>query len=101
MIEYTFRGKQRKHYPDIRVVRKDKGDVILEVKSTVTFGLTKFRKELRYFAKNKAKAKAAIAAGYDYRVMVMQPNGDVMRLPKNWYDLDLRTLLRQLKPALG
>lgn len=95
VIEYRFRGKDCKHYPDLRVVRKA-GDVIVEVKSTVTFGLTAFRKEMRYFAKNKAKAKAALEQGYDYRVMVLEANGSLVKLPKDWHAFDLRTLLRKI-----
>lgn len=93
MIEYHFQGKTRKHYPDIRVRKSDGSSVIIEVKSTYTFGLGDSCWE-HYWNSNKAKVRAALAQGIDYRFMLIDKK-KLVPLPKLWYTMP-RSKLRKL-----
>ena len=75
IIPYTFNGQDKEYWPDIRV-----GKAIYEVKSDYTL--------LAEFKKNVAKAKAVIATGRKFYLMVYLPEEDrVLRLPKDWYKM--------------
>lgn len=93
IIEYYFQGRTRKHYPDIKVSKSDGSFVIIEVKSTYTFGLGGSRWE-HYWRSNKAKIRAALAQGIDYRFMLIDKK-KLVPLPKLWYTMS-RPKLRKL-----
>lgn len=89
-ILYTFNKKVRRHRPDLAV---PKLNIVFEVKSTITFGLKKSHmskgKPAQFFKQNCAKAKAAISQGIDYHMVVMESNGNIIKLPHAWYSMSL------------
>lgn len=70
VIEYTHLRRQRKHYPDLWVPRRN---LLLEVKSEYTAKTR--RGNLRPMM--LAKMRAAKAAGYDYRILIMNRDGSI------------------------
>lgn len=74
VIEYTERGKQHLHFPDIFIPEKN---TLVEVKSTYTF--------LTNLSTLKRKRRGAIKAGFKYSVFVMESSGNKILLPKGWH----------------
>lgn len=93
MIGYRFQGKTRKHFPDIMVSRLGGTSTIIDVKGVYTFGLSDSNWE-HYWNSNKAKIRAALSQGFDYRFMLVD-KGKVVPLPKLWYTMP-RPKLRKL-----
>lgn len=92
VIRYKFGRRYRNYYPDLFI---PKSNHLVEVKSSYTLGLTSTsRRSRRMWAQNQAKAKAAIAAGYKFVMMVMSENGSRYRLPTAWYDMPAEAVLR-------
>lgn len=88
IIEYEIGRTKHSYYPDILVGE----DLIVEVKSDHTLTMSK-----EAFHKNVAKAKAARAAGYRFRMLVMERNGRRLRLPAGWTSMSRASVLRHLK----
>lgn len=95
VIPYRFEGRNRKHYPDIMVRRKDGRTMIIEVKSTFTFGIHSWKGKPRMFQQNKAKLRAAKAQGLDYRFMIFDRK-DFIPLPRNWFEYSAPKLAQYL-----
>jgi hypothetical protein len=87
-LRYKYKGKYRVYIPDF--IYKD---ILVEVKSLYTLGIN--NKE--WFEKNKRKAKAAIKAGYRYKLLVFTRKGRVLKMPSNWYNLSHRKVFKHLK----
>lgn len=88
-IPYKFLGKAKKHFPDFHVRSRD---LVIESKSPYTLGIEGDGKRSRVLDMNRAKAKAAVEIGLNYRVAVVTPEIGVVFLPKTWYLWDLHTL---------
>lgn len=84
IIEYLWRGKMRKYFPDFYI---PKLNLVVEVKSSYTL-----LGEPSYLISNKRKAKACKRAGYRYALMVMDARGDRIPLPKDWVTLSRKKL---------
>lgn len=69
-IKYKWKGRNRNYRPDILV-----GNTLYEVKSIWTLFFA--------FEMNKAKSKAATAAGYEHRILLCS-NTEVCLLPEDW-----------------
>lgn len=96
VILYRYRGRDRKHYPDIMVEKACGASLIIEVKSDWTFGLlVDCAQSNEWLKQNRCKAKAALASGYDYRFMVFNGKKERIPLPNNWHELP-RNKLRAL-----
>lgn len=78
-IVYKIGRRTRSYFPDMFVPKRN---IIVEVKSTYTLGLDTGRD----WRKNQAKAKAVIAEGYKFVMMVMDAKGGRMfKMPSDWY----------------
>lgn len=82
-IKYRFEGKVRTFIPDFYHVTKNN---VIEVKSVWTLGLSG-KQDGGPFKKNAAKAKAAIAAGYNFTLLLMDKGGNRRSLPSGWYNM--------------
>jgi hypothetical protein len=95
-IRYKLYGSQRVFYPDFFIKSKRK---IVEVKSLATLGLTKGfydHKPSFLFAMMKAKAKASVAQGYKFELLLLSASGDRIKLPKDWTTLSRRAAMSVL-----
>lgn len=95
VIIYRYQGKDRKHYPDIMVLKTCGEHLLIEVKSEWTFGLLNDGNSAEWLKRNRQKIRAALNAGYDYRFMVFNSKRELVKLPIKWYDIP-RTKLRAL-----
>jgi hypothetical protein len=88
VIPYTYKQREHNHYPDIYLPRRN---LLLEVKSNFTLGLTRRQvygsEPIKVFKRNKAKAIAAEAFGFDYQVLLVKEDKTVTPLPSNWLSL--------------
>jgi predicted nucleic acid-binding Zn-ribbon protein len=96
IIEFTFRRKKCRHYPDIFILEQN---LLVEVKSPYTFGFyshTHFEGDTPdghgLFLKNKAKCKASKKEGYKYEILLFE-NKKLIQLPKNWYNMKYEKLI--------
>ena len=89
VFEY-FDGRDRMYFPDFLVETEDYA-CIVEVKSTYTFCFTIAR-----YRMIKAKSRAVKAAGYGFKLLVMQNDGSRVKLPSNWQSLSLRSMQKYL-----
>lgn len=71
----------RNYYPDMYIPDRK---MLVEVKSIFTLGLVV---ENDMFKKVKQKALTAIADGYRYRLMVLNQEGRLYKLPSDWVSL--------------
>lgn len=77
VVHYTDKGKKCRHYPDFWLPHLN---ALVEVKSTWTlFGTEIFWKKI------KLKYKAAVKAGYEYRLLLFSMQGQRLILPKAWW----------------
>jgi len=67
IINYCFAERNRKYIPDFYI---PKDNLIIEVKSTFTYGLHKIQ--------NHAKKDATIAAGYNFEFLIVDKKGRVI-----------------------
>ncbi len=81
----------RKHYPDIFIPKRN---LIIEVKSLWTLGITQDRAAL--FDKNKLKVKSALSSGYNYRMWVFNERGVKIKLPDDWHTLSQKKVQEAL-----
>lgn len=80
-IHYTLDGVKRLYRPDFMLPKFNR---LVEVKSTWYFGLT----NKDFYTKLVAKAKACVAQGYGFRVIICNlVNSAPLLLPKNWYEM--------------
>ena len=79
VIRYKYSGKHRDYIPDIFIRNHN---IIVEVKSTHTLGL--FHKKKRGWSMTCAKALACKERGYKFALLLMEANGNRLKLPKNW-----------------
>lgn len=78
VVRYATGRRHRNYYPDIFIPSQNR---IVEVKSTYTLGLLTGRA----WKRNQSKAKACLDAGYKFTMLVMQPDGSRLLLPKEWH----------------
>jgi hypothetical protein len=83
------------HIPDLYIKNIN---LLVEVKSTATMGLVKSRygDNGKLFNKLVEKRKAAVKAGYRYKVIVFDGNQRYIKLPSKWYELSLPVLIKKL-----
>lgn len=96
-IRYKYRGKMRTYYPDIYVISHR---LIVEVKSTHTLGL--HGNKQRGWSMTRAKAIACHKKGYKFMLLLMDRQGNRLRMPKNWAYMtkeELLILMPQLNPV--
>lgn len=95
-IKYKIRKRNRTYFPDIFLPKLNH---IIEVKSIFTLGLATGRD----WKKNQQKAKAVLAAGYKFSLLVFDQQGTKQpKLPKEWYKmtrLQVSTYLAYHNPA--
>lgn len=82
-IQYRFEGKEKTFIPDFFHKTKNR---IVEVKSVWTLGLS-LKVDGGPFKKNKAKAKATIAAGYNFTLLLINKQGERIPLPQDWHTM--------------
>lgn len=82
-------GRIRSYTPDIYV---ETTNTIIEVKSTRTM----FR-DITCYKFVAAKARAVVAKGYNYRMMLMSPKGKEIPLPNEWYKMGPRQIRSRMK----
>ena len=90
VFKYKFGRRNRNYYPDMFIPKLNR---IVEVKSNYTLGLNGGRREARNWKQNQAKAKAVLAEGYKFTLLLMDAKGTRYRLPANWYDLSAKEVL--------
>jgi hypothetical protein len=90
----TGREKWRKYRPDFKVGSRN---MIIEVKSKTTLGLTRdpffYHTAEELWNLNRDKAKAVLAKGYKFILLVFDTQNRRIQLPKNWYNLSHKTIL--------
>jgi hypothetical protein len=71
--------------------------MIIEVKSKTTLGLTRdpffYHTAEELWNLNRDKAKAVLAKGYKFILLVFDTQNRRIQLPKNWYNLSHKTIL--------
>ena len=96
-IAYTFRGSNRTYFPDMYVPHIN---TLVEVKSTSTIGLLGNwfnAKPSELFYNTRAKARAVIAEGYKFKLLIMTEHNEPLCIPVNWHSLSFK----QFKEALS
>lgn len=91
-FRYKLYGTSRLFCPDFMVVSKKQ---IVEVKSLATLGVTNGFRDHKpgfLFAMTKAKAKAVLASGYRFSLLVMDKDGNKIKMPRNWLDLSRKEI---------
>lgn len=86
-FQYVFRGSNRVYFPDMHVPHIN---TIVEVKSMSTIGLCGNMYKSRpseLFYLTKAKHNAVIAAGFKFKLLIVQENGNELKCPKDWAQL--------------
>jgi hypothetical protein len=86
-VKYMFGKRRCTYFPDMYIADKN---ILIEVKSPFTLA------NARFFDRNLAKAKASIAQGFDYRVLVMTAKGVRIKLPKTWHKMTRVQLVKHL-----
>ncbi len=88
LIRYVHKEKKKNHRPDIFIEKKN---LIIEVKGPETMGIQNhgvFKKSsLALFNILKRKHRAVLEQGFKYKVMLITNEGNLIKLPKNWFDL--------------
>lgn len=92
IVSYIFDGRDRKYFPDFYHTTSK---TVVEVKSKYTMGLniSSSRNVLKLV---KAKARACIKEGYNFKLMLMDANGSLIPLPKEWLSMDKRKINRYI-----
>lgn len=93
VFRYKHGRRLRNYYPDLYIPSRN---AIVEVKSNYTLGLTDGKRSRSEWRKNQAKAKAVIAAGYKFILMVMTKDGSRIILPKGWFAMSREAVLLDL-----
>jgi hypothetical protein len=85
-------SKSRNYFPDFYHIPTN---TIVEVKSKYTMGLAESnnREVLRMV---KAKARACIKSGYNFKLMLMDATGSLIPLPEDWLSMDKRKINRYI-----
>lgn len=88
MVEYRIQGHIHKHYADFYITSRN---LLIEVKTLTTMGLTEFAFPSRYdpYLVMRRKARDAFGAGYTYLVILVTNSADrspCIELPLNWHD---------------
>ena len=94
-VKYRDGKKTRLYIPDFYYRPKNR---IIEVKSAWTFAGHYDGKD--HLVKNRRKARACIEQGYDFCLIVLDREGNRIRLPKNWHELPsarIRSLLSDVQ----
>jgi hypothetical protein len=85
-IPYNFEGRDRHYHPDF-IVRKNKSDILIEVKSIYTSAIIKDTTNNHgYYNQNRAKINACVKLGYETRFIIWDNNECFIwkgMLPKN------------------
>lgn len=95
-VHYHYAGRRRVYLPDFYVPKSNR---LIEVKSIATFGLVPYRghKPSEMFYKNAAKARAVLAEGYRYTMMVFSDDRKLVRLPPNWMHMTFTQVRAYIK----
>lgn len=94
VVRYKIGRRNRGYYPDIFIPKENR---VVEVKSDYTLGLSTGR----MWGKNQQKAKAVIAAGYEFVVMVFNQDGKRLWIPDDWYKLSRAKVLELVRETRG
>lgn len=79
VFRYKVGRRYRSYYPDIFIPKLNR---VVEIKSSYTMGLDTGK----WWRINQAKAKAVLAEGYKFSVLVLTQDGKVTKMPKEWYN---------------
>lgn len=95
-IRYWFSRDKKFHWytPDLWIPSRN---ALIEVKSTHTFGLFDTERHKLTFFKVRAKARAAIDQGYDFRLWLFDRDGSRIPVPENWTTLSHSQILRKVR----
>lgn len=94
VIPYRFGKRTKNYYPDMYIPKLNR---IVEVKSNYTLGLSNSSKSsLKNWIRNQIKAKATIAKGYNFTMLVMTESGTRIKLPKLWYNMKAKDVIFHL-----
>lgn len=93
-VAYSFGKRERMHYPDMWIPEQNR---LVEIKSPWTLGIIGAYVDKPYFEEVKAKRAAAVAAGYEYSLLVFNGKGERVPLPKNWHTLTKAQMRKYLK----
>lgn len=90
-IRYKYRKKHRNYFPDMYI---PKIRLIVEVKSEHTLGLKGRRR--RGWSMTCAKAIACHEKGFKFMLLLLNRNGERIKMPKMWAYMKKEECLRQL-----
>lgn len=94
-FRYKIGRRTRTYFPDIYI---KKANLIVEIKSRFTLGL----ESGKGWRKNQQKAKAVLAEGYKFIMLVMGEKGHrLCRMPENWHSMSRDKVLIYLAYARG
>ncbi len=85
--------RKRKYYPDFFIPSLNR---IIEVKSVATLGLIDakcYGTPDSLFHMTVAKARACVALGYNFTLVIFNDQGARVHLPVNWYEYSLKELI--------
>lgn len=91
-VRYSLDKRDRTYFPDFY---HKPTNTIVEVKSKYTLGINKgsSRNVLKLV---KAKARACIELGYNFKLMLMDATGSLIPLPEDWLSMDKRKINRYI-----
>lgn len=90
IVKYKFGKDTKRYFPDFYIPRTN---TIIEVKSEYTLGIT-HKSPTRCLMLVKAKARACIREGYEFRLMLMCNDGSLIPLPTDWISKTKRDLMQ-------
>lgn len=89
-VRYKLGRRMRTYFPDMFIAKKN---LVVEVKSTYTLGLTTGKG----WRKNQVKAQTVMAEGYKFIVLLMDGKGTrIGRLPKGWESMRRQEVLTRM-----
>lgn len=90
-VKYRYGGKDRIYVADFYHTKRNR---LIEVKSIFTIGLARSGALKDKWEETKTKAKASMAQGYDFVLMLMNEKGERIALPKDWHCLSRKQILK-------
>lgn len=85
-IAYAHNGKTHTYFPDFFIPKRN---LVIEVKSWWTAFSTE-----DVFKRNQSKAKACMSNGIGFKLMVMEKDGRLLQVPRDWYRRTYSAFLR-------
>lgn len=91
VIPYRIGRRNHNYYPDIYIPKLNR---IVEVKSFFTFGIdSKGKRGWKDWLRNVEKAKAVMAAGYRFTLLLVDSKGTRYFMPSNWHTMKRNEVL--------